>query len=80
MKIKFTKSEMGNFHIISIKKQIPKNTATITIKMGILLITVFSTHRIQRKITIGEKRKEIIINQGIKIKNRRTSLSRKGSK
>jgi len=71
---------MGNFHIISIKKQIQTNTATIAIKMGIILIIVFSTHQIYQIITIGEKRKIIIINQEKKNKNKRIPLSRKGSK
>jgi len=57
---------MGNFYRISIKKQILTNTVHIAIKMVILLITVSSTHQIQR-ITKGEKRKIIIINQEIKI-------------
>ena len=53
MKIKLTESEIGNSHIISIKKQIPTNTANIAIKMGTLLITVFSTYQIHQIITIG---------------------------
>jgi len=48
---------MGNIHIISIKKQIPTNTATIVIKMDILLKPVFSTHYIHQRITIGGKEK-----------------------
>jgi len=36
--------------------------------MGILLITVFSTHHIYQIITIMEKRKITIINKKIKIK------------
>jgi len=62
---------MRNFHIISIKKQIPMNTVTIAIKMDIQLITIFSTYQIHQRITIrGEKKKVIIINQEIKIKTK----------
>jgi len=71
---------MGNSHIILIKKQIPTNTVNIAIKMGTLLITVSSTHRIHQIITIEEKRKILIISQETKIKIKRTSLNRKGSK
>jgi len=46
MKIRLTKSEMGNSHIISIKKQISTNIANIAIKMGTILIIAFSTHQI----------------------------------
>jgi len=52
---------MRSFHIISIKKQIPTNTATTAIKMDIPLIICFSTHQIHQIIIIGKKRKIIII-------------------
>jgi len=45
---------MGNFYIIFNKEEkIPSNTMTIAIKLDILLITIFSTHQIRQKITIG---------------------------
>jgi len=59
---------MRNFHIILIKKQIPTNMATIAIKMGILLITVFSTHQIHQIIIIRKKRQIKVINRKITIK------------
>jgi len=56
-KIKLIESEIGNSHIISIKKQIPTNTVNIAIKMGTLLITVSSTHQIHQIVTIERKEK-----------------------
>jgi len=56
-KIKLIESEIGNSHIISIKKQIPTNTVNIAIKMGTLLTTVSSTHQIHQIVTIERKEK-----------------------
>jgi len=50
------------------------NEETIVIKIGVLQIPAFffffffSTHQFHHRITIGEKRKIVIINQEIKIK------------
>jgi len=82
-KIKLTESEMGNTHIISIKKQNSKEYCQYFHKNERTTdnITVSSTNQIHQIITIGEIRKIIIIiSQETKLKNKRGSLSRKGSK
>jgi len=70
---------MGNSYIISIKKQIPTNTANIAIKMGILLITFFFNPSNSPNNNYGEEKKKNNNKSRNKIKNKRTSLSRKGS-
>ena len=71
MKIKLTESEIGNSHIISIKKQIPTNTANIAINMDTLLITVFfSPSNSPNNNYRGEKKN---YNDKSRNKNKRTS-------